>query len=398
MEDPLAYHAGGLERNLKIPAILMLAVSAAGAFAMDTLTILNWDHVITSSMGVANETIQYPGTLPSYFAISIAENEGTSQLVAAASRRKNQAGVTGYDYTATNDYLVRIFTDRPTTSTATIVTRTIGSSTASASIAYYNATAYARGANSIPALQTREVRATIMDVQESHALGPITKQKSWNYSNIQWQQVSAGSQFDAYVPASTLESRASASSPGGGSNAIASSSSASTVAKLKPVALKMPATTGNAGFISGTRDAFLYDIDIEVRNDYNALVDNLSVGGLPSVFHLPFDDYPDGNYRLYFWAPGALRKRIDVSYTNSVGITGLTVNLVYGDIDRNNQISQAEIDAIASLNGRTSTQPGWFDNVPSVGCVVHDCDLNQDKVINVVDYLLAVGNVGLIGD
>ena len=155
---------------------------------------------------------------------------------------------------------------------------------------------------------------------------------------------------------------------------------------------------GSPGIISGTKPAFIDYLDIEVRSEFNVPLDNWAVGGSSNDWDLPFTTFADGRYILFFSAPASLRRRVVVDYKRARGVSGVDVSLSMGDIDRNNKITQAEVDTIGMYIGRKIGDECWTETVRDLGCQVFDCDLNQDGKIARDDYLLAVGNVGRIGN
>ncbi len=385
---------------MKKSIFALLALSAVCANATDTFTIVRWDRLYTYVDNASSPmTTTYGETLPTGWGVWVESNEGNVQVNASANRKKNQAGVTTRDWFGKADFLVNVQTTKTTTSKFSVTARHTGVATAHAEVQFNNATAFGRASTSYPALKTREVKAHMGNIEDNDNLGPSSVKKGWNFTGKTWTNMGGGlSQIDLIMATGMIAGKGVATSPGGGGNMVGSVGQGNAVEKIKVLALTMSPSSGNAGFVSGTRDSFIDHLQIEVRNNYNALLENWSVGGTPVDWDLPFGDYSDATYRLIFWAPSALRKRIDVNYVSSTGVSGVTVSLYYGDIDGNNAITQAEVDAINTYNGRTWLDAGWRDEIPSLGCRVMDCDLNQDNQITAADYLLAVGNVGRVGD
>jgi hypothetical protein len=382
---------------LKRSFAAILALTSALALATDTLTILRWDNLVTIDRDGNQTVTQYANPAPAGWQISVQNNEGTVQANASAERRRNQAGQTVVDLNGHADYLVRVLTTASTASSFSLVCRYTGTAAGAADVLAPQGSARARGSTEIPALKTREVKATEHEYTDSVTLGPTTTNKSWNYSNVSWVTVPAGKQVDVYVGSGSMTALATAYSSGdSGSNMYAAISTGTGIEKMKPTALKMGGG-GSAGFVSGSKDSFVANLSIEVRNEFNAPLDNWVVGGLPTTFDLPFDQFSDGTYRLYLWAPGSLRKRVVIDYVGSAGVSGIDGALVYGDINRDNTIRGVEVDAIFANIGRTNQQPGWSDTI-ALGCTVSDCDLNQDGAVTSADYAMAVGNVGAVGD
>ncbi len=102
-----------------------------------------------------------------------------------------------------------------------------------------------------------------------------------------------------------------------------------------------------------------------------------------------------GNYKVYLRVPGSLRKRVDVTYDSSVGLSGVDATLLFGDLNGDNYVSQAEVDFVYANISTTVLPYQWDvgDNY-SVGL----CDFNRDGSVTSADYNLASPNVGYYGD
>ncbi len=385
---------------MKTGFLALLGLCTTAANAADVFTFVNWNKLMTYEGTATSPMVTQPGDpMPPGWNVWIDSNEGNVQVNAQATRRKNQAGVTTKDWFGKTDFTVNVLTDKPTNSKFSLTARHTGIATAHVEIQFPSAMAYGRASTTYPNLKTRELKAHVGNIYEEESKGPTSIKKGWTFTGKTWTSLGGGmSEINLLLPTGMIAGKGVATSPGGGGNMTASMGQGNAVEKVKVLALNMTPGSANAGFVSGTRDSFIDDLQVEVRNQYNALLDTWSVGGTPVDWDLPFSDFSDGTYRLLFWAPGSLRKRIDVNYVASTGVSGVSVALLFGDIDTNNAISQAEVDAIANYSGRTWMDAGWRDEVPGLGCRIMDCDLNQDNQVTASDYLLAIGNVGLIGD
>lgn len=377
----------------------MAGLAAAHCFATDTITILRWDQLITTGPSGSQVITNYPGPMPDGWLIDVVDNEGSVQPSAHAFRRRNQPGTSTMKLSGSGTFLVRMLTTVvPTSNSVTLTTTCTSSASASAQVETVDALAYARGSTENPAEKPREARATMFNSMDETSAGPDTVKKSWNFSNVLWQKLPSGFRIDVFVPSGKLTALATAIASQGTSNMVASSATGNALTRIKPASMKVSPLNGNAGFISGSMDSFLPQVFVEVRNAGDVLVDKLAVGGLPGHFDLPFDTYPDGDYHLYLWAPGTLRKRMDITYANATGYSGLNVSLYYGDLNRNNVVTADELNTIMNQQGKTSAGEDWEDTIPGIGCTISDCDLNHDDVVNSVDYLMAQFNVNRFGD
>jgi hypothetical protein len=115
-------------------------------------------------------------------------------------------------------------------------------------------------------------------------------------------------------------------------------------------------------------------------------------------FDMLFTDYPAGDYRLYIWALGTLRTRVDIHYDPSVGVSGLRPTFRSGDLDWDNFVSPDEVAYVLSQIGRdVSTTEGALD-FSETGFHPVFADLDHDGVVSLADYSLALVNMGQAGD
>lgn len=139
--------------------------------------------------------------------------------------------------------------------------------------------------------------------------------------------------------------------------------------------------------------------DWEIYTSLNVLKDTYLCQIEPDgTFDIPMgDDWADGSYKIFLKVQGSLRKQVDVNYV-STGITGVTINLLWGDIDGDNQVAQNDLDFINSKMGMTTTSPEWHHLDEATGYHNNWADLNRDGQVTSVDYNLAHDNLGRIGD
>ncbi|MCW5943146.1 MAG: hypothetical protein KIS66_13005 [Fimbriimonadaceae bacterium] len=136
---------------------------------------------------------------------------------------------------------------------------------------------------------------------------------------------------------------------------------------------------------------------VEVRNTGGSLLDSFHVildesGG----FTVPMGSLADGTYRIYLSSIGTLRKRTDVVYT-SAGVTGVSITLVRGDLDGDNDVDGDDLETITAWDGKTSSSPGW--RTPNaLGYAPYDADLDRDGDVDDDDYDIAYVNNGVDGD
>lgn len=386
---------------MKLAAAAFLAVLGASAPAADVFTMIGWKYLYVYGPDSPSPIIYQPiDTLPAGYGATVENNEGVLTVTAHSFRRRWQPGVTTKNHLARADFWVSITTDRTGLSKFIVRTRSTGTASASAEVWFPGAVSYARASTARPALRTREVKAHEWKTLDEESKGPATTERNVTVASAEWTENGDGTRVaHVTIPTGKCGARAVATCPGGGGgNGIAVTATATGAERIKAIGLKPAGSSGNyAGFVMGTMESFLESLTIEIRNPFNALIDTQMVSSDTAEWWLPFD-YADGDYRLYFTAPGSLKKRVDITYASSVGVGGLDISLYYGDFDGNNVVTQTEVDAILAKVGTTVYTNAWFENVDGIGCMVGDLDINQDLQITAADYLLAVGNVGRVGD
>lgn len=377
----------------------VLGFAAVAAYAVaDTFTIVKWLQMTTYLDSYQNETVTtYPNTPPTGWNVTVANNAGQVNCVAATSRKRNQ-----YDFAkayrfGSATFEVKVETTKTPTSSCALNILYSGGTSATATAGWSIAYSDASGTLARPQYKTRSVYAILPTEEDSVTLGPGSEKRAIMFNNVSWTTTNGISEATFTVPSSSMSAKSSSYSPGGGSNMTATTGNAAVEGKLQIGGIKMAESGSNAGFISGTVNGYTDSVFVEIRNEYNAYVDGWWTGGTIGTFIFPMD-LADGNYRLYFRAPGTLRKRVDVTYVGSTGLSGLSVTLRYGDLDGNNQVSATEVATILANVGKVNTQTSFFDFVRGTNYGVEDCDLNSDGQISSVDYLMALANSGAVGD
>ena len=370
-----------------------------GAFASaDTFTIIKWLQLTSYADSYSNQTVtNYPNTPPTGWTISVANNTGQLNCVASTNKKRNQSGITNLYRFGAATFEVKVETTKTPTSTCSLNVLFSGGASATATAGWSDACSIASSTLARPAYKTRSVLAMLPTEEDSTTLGPGSEKRAVTFNNVNWTTNNGVSEATFTVPSSSVSAKSSSSSPGGGSNMMATTGNGSVESKIQIGGLKMAPSGTNAGFISGSVNGYTDDLFIEIRNVYNAVVDGWGTGGSATSYMFPME-LADGDYRLYFKAPGSLRKRVDVTYVGSTGLSGVNVTLLYGDLDGNNQVSSAEVALIYANIGKTNMQQSFFDIVLGTNYGIEDCDLNKDGSITSVDYLIALANSGAVGD
>lgn len=94
-----------------------------------------------------------------------------------------------------------------------------------------------------------------------------------------------------------------------------------------------------------------------------------------------------GSAVLKFRFKTGLWKAVPVTL-NGAPITNLTVNMINGDCDHDNEVSIGDYSILSSNYGRSLGDPGYDANA----------DLNGDETVDIADYALLSGSYGEVGD
>ncbi|HRK20360.1 MAG TPA: hypothetical protein PLX06_01035 [Fimbriimonadaceae bacterium] len=252
-----------------------------------------------------------------------------------------------------------------------------------------------------------KAKATIKIGPSVDEFGPSTSNRSrreWhNAGALTWSNYPYQSGLFQATPVWSspfLMGSAKATNPSSAGNYPVVTAAGSGTYRFKPMGLRRYAST--AGFATGSVNTYGDErFCIDLFNGNGAPVEDLGCNVISGNWVMSFDDYADGDYRLYGYASGSLRKRIDVTWSTSAGLTGVDFSLKYGDLNMDNYISQAEVDYIYAHIGITeSLSEEWFgtDSDFDLPYKPYDCDLNRDGSVTIADYNLAAPNVGQYGD
>lgn len=225
---------------------------------------------------------------------------------------------------------------------------------------------------------------------DNHSGGPTTVKTHKRFPYQAWETYGSGSRTFVGIVMPTIDVGVSAVSGGSGGNTTVAIATGIGIIKLYPSSFSTGTPTG---IITGTINT---PLDM-------CFVDIFSTSGTPLSFYgAPVDsssgyevllDEGAGSYRAYFHAPGSLRKRIDINYDPSMGLSGVNVTLLYGDLNGDNYVSQAEADFVTNKIG-----------LPAVSCSDSDAydirvaDFDKDGEITSTDAAVAAANVGVSGD
>jgi hypothetical protein len=161
---------------------------------------------------------------------------------------------------------------------------------------------------------------------------------------------------------------------------------------IKPIGIRSTSITSTETY-AGSTNAF-GRLFLDFYTQYGAPVNLYCTDVVSGAAEFWVDDAA-GTYHTYVHAKGALRKKLTVSWDPASGLSGLDLNVKYGDLNGDNYVSQAEVDFVFASIGSTSGTLAWWD---VSGFAPMDCDFNQDGTVSMADYLLASPNAGVTGD
>jgi hypothetical protein len=239
---------------------------------------------------------------------------------------------------------------------------------------------------------------------QSKTVGPLSSKKWYKLPPLSWNpHPNQGGLYEAIFhstsPLHKANSKVTNPADTGDMQAIMGLGSATYTYHPTSLAYKLPESS--AGWFEGTTNVLGdQDLDADVYNAYNAPLERTGSNVVNGEWAMNFGymEFKSGEYRIYFYSRGTLRKRIDIEWNNDLGLAGLHVELLYGDLDGDNFISQEEVDYIfASIGKHEGMGEAFYWDDDNPWCP-YDCDFNLDGSVTVADYLLAASNAGKKGD
>ncbi len=231
---------------------------------------------------------------------------------------------------------------------------------------------------------------SIQGIQTYSHSGTKTVKSHKRIPGAGWESYGSGSRTFLDLDTPSIDVVISAQTGGSGGNQTVAIATGTGIIKLYPSSFSVGTTTT---IITGT-----INTPFEM-----CFVDIFSASGTPlSFYSAPVDSSGDyevlldegaASYRAYFHVPGSLRKRVDVTYDPSVGLSGINVTLLYGDLDGDNYVSQAEADFVASQVG----SPAIYCN-DADAYDIRIADFDKDGQITSADSAVVAANVGVSGD
>ena len=152
-------------------------------------------------------------------------------------------------------------------------------------------------------------------------------------------------------------------------------------------------------YLSGSTDSHLTDLSVEIETSGNVPEDFCVMDVSGGDFELRLHFLDTGLYNFYFRANGALRKKVIVDYDNTVDITSVNAELLWGDLNNDNYVSSTEVNLVyAYIGASESDGETWGFDEDGDGYAPFQADFNRDGEVDGTDYAMASGNVGEYGD
>lgn len=399
-----------LEPIMKHRLTFILSAFATVAFAGDTLTFtgIKLTTYIGAESNVTVYDVHQPGGNGWYKVLD--ESWADTILVNDLVRRKNESGNVSDTRWGSGQARLNLLTTRTPSSEFRVSFIRQRSATAFATVDMDGATATATG-------RAEDMDDSLETKPPAHQVGHGTddrtkvapQDKVFRRFTGTWSEVQGGGKsIDVWVPMGTIRGKSEAFVPGGsGSNAMATVSTSGGRYRLKPSTLTFG--TPNPGrWLTGTFNANGSDsgIAIEVRSMNNVLLDiasSFSDVGNDFGFDLGqmmimFTSTSPVTYKVMFKKRGALNKQMLLTVDPTIGLSGVNVELKFGDVDGDNEITAAEVDLILPHIGAHYPQAAFMAQIPGTSLSVQDLDIDGDGAITLNDYLISHPNIGLVGD
>ncbi len=272
------------------------------------------------------------------------------------------------------------------------------------------------GANAKAVGRTQDKESALETKPPAYQVGPGTEDRSkvapqdkiFHRFTQAWTETQAGHEAQVWVPMGTIRGESSAFVPGGSnSNMVAAVATSGGRYRIKPSTLTF-GTPSSGRWLTGTFNAQGSDsgISIEVRNMNNVLLDTASsfsdVGNdfgfdFAQMMIISMNSQPT-TYKVMFKKRAALNKQMLLTIDPSVGLSGVQVDLKFGDVDGDNEITATEVALILNHIGVQYPQAAFLAQIPGTSLWVEDLDIDGDGAITLNDYLISLPNIGLVGD
>jgi len=211
----------------------------------------------------------------------------------------------------------------------------------------------------------------------------------------QWAVVSGGKKCDFQMTTYQYYSARAKNNVNNGTTATVAVGQGDTGLRIVPAGVKIMSN----GYLTVNVPTFLKDITYKVYQGTDVLADSGQENLVSGEVTVPCDTFASGQYDIYFKATRALRKKMTVNYTAGTNPIFRPLTFYFGDINGDNTITQAEVDFVFAMIGKSSATPDWYEDFGNAnGWVPAQADMNGDGQVTIADYNLVSGNVGRVGN
>ena len=334
----------------------------------------------------------YTGSLPGNWSLSI-ENGNETRVggTGGASRKGNETGQNKVGSSGTFTVGYSVVDSRTINSTDKVVfsyTKVQYAAGSLTSLFSYTEAAGTGGAGDAAAA------ASQLGAGQQNKDVTLPKKLAIVTNGSQWAAVSGGKKCDFQMTTYQYYSARAKNNVNNGTTATVAVGQGDTGLRIVPTDVKIM----SSGYLTINVPTFLKDITYQVYQGTDLLADSGQENLVSGEVTVPFDTFASGQYNIYFTATRALRKKLTVNYTSGTTPIFRPLTFYFGDIDGDNTITQAEVDFVNSMVGKTSATSDWYEDCGDPhGWVPAQADMNGDGQVTSADYNLVSGNVGRVG-
>lgn len=386
-----------------------MGIPSVAAFAADEFIPISYTlDIYTNTKN--NVYSVPPNALPPNWVSGIdSQNYTYIAMANTQSRRRNQPGTYTVNQWGEGKYIYRVSTDRQVQTTMNLKINQVMNGEVDSSGYFPGVTT---SAQAIVDFAKTPVVVTSGESTENVEKTSGPSRAFMTFKNLTWTSLGPEVKIaNIIITMKKLTGNVSIFVPSGsGSNAVAAVAQASCLHKFKVDSLSFP-TIGNAAVIGTYNGYGPGGINYELRNKNNGLIGSAFSQVMDMTTETSpheFEIYPNNDdlsnlnrnplLKLIFQKDSSLRKAFSFNYDQNIGVSGVQIDLKYGDFDGDNEVEAEEVNLIPTYYGLTENDLAFNSNVPGTNFLVSDLDINKDGIISSADYLLVLPNIGLIGD
>jgi hypothetical protein len=150
------------------------------------------------------------------------------------------------------------------------------------------------------------------------------------------------------------------------------------------------------GLAIGPTQPFVKEVSIIFLTGDGEYLDQVLTSAIDGILAIPMTRYPAGDYEVILSAEGALDKSVVFKYDPTTGVSDLDFSFEFGDLNKDNKITQDEADFVKTNVGKkVVTGQEWMGD--SQGPVFPGmADFDQDGVVTDKDLQIIEANVGKV--